>query len=57
MGTLIFSIYIGWADFFGVNFNIYFFVVGSFLWIFLGSVLNLVIFMGYLLKPTTVICV
>ena len=54
--TLLFSIYIGWDDFFLVkllNFNILgfsvkmtIFAVGDSLWIFLGSLLILIILMG-----------
>ena len=54
--TLIFSIYIGWADLFWVNllnFNIFgvsvnmtIFAVGDFLWLFFGSLLILIILMG-----------
>ena len=69
-GTLIFSIYIGWADFFLIeifNFNIFWGFSTIFFFIILGVVdfcgyclgvtSKLLIFMGYLLKLTTVICV
>ena len=66
--TLIFSIYIGWADFLGSKVSIsisfggfqqkqHFFWLEIFVDIFWGSLLNLIIFMGYLRKSTTVICV
>ena len=65
--ALIFSIYIGWADFLESKFSIsiYFgvfnknnyFLGWRFLWIFFGFTSKFDYFMGYLLKSTTFICV